>query len=373
MLGFCVLVLGGCATTNKLPVDDPRAMIEHYSYWIENQCDILVGRVDPKGREECRRKQSHDLLYNQYQSYQGQYGNFALNRVWDIYFGRCEEYFKLGEYHNSILDCRKALQVGKWTDYVTRDVAEIKPIHLLALSYFHIGKYRSAVAALNQLKKMNGDCPNTGVPTLLDNLDKVLKKEQWEDCIWITKNIVLFEQRLSNAVAEHNENLRKHEAYKREMEKIEEERLAKQYEQERVERKRQRKLEKAREDRVTAERQKRLRQFLENQKLACERSKNLEISQVFWENIANQYGLDPRSKRYDLVDVSSSGWLSGAIALAIPGSETPDFLCTVKIYLDNGVCVANATIVKNDNRPGLFSPFEGSHVLHNGTGLPCKP
>lgn len=365
LFGFSMLVGGGCAAINDLPVDNPRAMINHYSYWIENQCDILV-RGDPKGREECRRKQSYYYHLN-YQEYQSNYGQFKINRVYDMYYGRCSEYYKIGDYQSAIADCRKAFEVAKWTDGIDM---KNKALHLRALTEFKLSDYRAVIASLERLKEAppNYGCPSSTSPQWLENLTIQLNTDDWSNCRWITESIQVSKQNLSTAIAEHNENIRKHEAYKSRMKKLEEEKQAIEYAKKEAEREKQRKLKEAARSQAIAEEKKRQATYLERQKAACSASQNLNISTVFWENIVNQYGLNPYVKNYEVKSASPSR-MSYYFQGADP--EKMVFWCDVKIYLKNGVCKATAKIVGN-KETGFFSPLGGIFIFHTDAEKPCE-
>lgn len=365
LFSFSMLVVGGCAATNNLPVDSPRAMIEYYSDQIENQCDILVSG-DPKGREECRRKQSYYYHLN-YQEYQSNYGQFKINRVYDMYYGRCSEYYKIGDYQSAIADCRKAFEVAKWTDGIDM---KNKALHLRALTEFKLSDYRAVIASLERLKEAppNYGCPSSTSPQWLENLTIQLNTDDWSNCRWITESIQVSKQNLSTAIAEHNENIRKHEAYKSRMKKLEEEKQAIEYAKKEAEREKQRKLREAARSQAIAEEKKRQAAYLERQKAACSASQNLNISTVFWENIVNQYGLNPYVKNYEVKSASPSR-MSYYFQGADP--EKMVFWCDVKIYLKNGVCKATAKIVGN-KETGFFSPLGGNFIFHTDAEKPCE-
>jgi hypothetical protein len=381
-LVMLALFFSSCTAVEKLPTNDPHAMIEHHTYWINNQCDIIYGGGynDPNGKKRCQ-KNLQLYGYLNYLSHTRE--TYHVSRIYNHYLDRCFYYLAIDDFSNAILDCKEAKEIVELDiNYYSGDTPikhreKERVLQLLAHSYHADKQYQNALSALNEIRQLPqfDGCANGDLSTV-SSIDKLGKKfeaflygEGWIDCEWINARIGGAEQALAEEITAKNlrNEMLKEQALARE--KIERERREREIEEHQKALEAEKAKQRQREREATA----RLTAFMEKQRLACKRNKKLPISQIFWENIAAQNKLDPRSNDFEVVDAESSEGFESilTISLFLELQQKPNYHCSITIYHEKGVCRAVAEIVKNDETKASLGLFRDAMLFHNDKNSPC--
>ena len=335
------LIISGCAA---LPKDNPQAMIQYYSGFLGygGSCARTVGLTG-----SC---------------------------VFDASLNRCREYLKIEAYSQAISDCSTVKSLPLSSGIVGD---RLEATWMLAKAYIGLDDFESAIYYLRELKESNGICTseNPEAARSLWTLGGALELGDWRNCDLIEAYISDSNRRLSDQRAKNREYQAKLDALaaeqrrvEAEQRRIEEERIA--AENARLERKERLEREAAAARKAAKERK--LKAHLEKQERLCLANKGSAISTVFWEAIVIQFGLDPRSRDYEVTSSSSAKvGIWGLMAYELQGPDEVGFWCDITIYLDKGICKAQAQIIEA-SKLGEASIFGSKYIFHNDFASPCR-
>ena len=375
-----ILTLSACVSFKNPSLNDPNEMINYQTNNINRYCNKLFSR-DNQLKDKCKkRKINFRNHYGVASQGNGGFGDIWANELHESYADRSMYYFYKRNYNEAVDDCSYANHLFKSIyggDYFQHKDLGLKALYWCGRAYAEAGDYKRAITYFESQKKL---LFNMGRDSRKSKTCKELyfndfygsSKVWWENCNLIEKNLKTSRKILKTQIAKYYYDKRKQEAYEEEQQRIANEKYYAEIEKREKENLRKRKVQQAQQQKIQQDKINRWKAHIEKERLVCPQSKSLKISNILWESISTQFGLNPNYKKYRIVE---SSWIYGKEDKKIEPfwellSEPDKLRCVLKIYIDTGVCNVSVEIVKNNNA-GFFNILKGRYEFHNSNSSPC--
>jgi len=390
-----ILTSSACVSNNDIKYNsengeivllkNPDAMIEFRSNQINGYCNDLFSG-NKLLQENCKNKIRDPYFRNNLAGDQ-YYQKKLLRSLLISLSDRSMYYYSKKNYYEAIRDCSYADQVSTYIDRKEYSYFGLKHLYWCGMAYLAWGNEHRALSYFQTQKKLllnqgsgtkrYANCKEFEIYSAVDEI--FFSKKPWSDCKVIERIEKSTTKILEKKRAENLYAKRKREAYEKEQQRIanENRRIAEKKYNEEIARRnkenlRKRKLQQAQQKKIRQDKINRWKAHIEKERVVCPQSKSLKISNILWENIATQFGLNPNYKKYRIVE---SSWIYGKEDKKIEPfwelfSEPSQLRCVLKIYIDTGVCNVSVEIVKNNNA-GFFNMLKGRYEFHNSNSSPC--